>query len=259
VGPTRNLDPHLRRKKYSFFITEGEQVQEILVGVAPHLTAFFTQRTEFKTGDTYLRPGSLLTITIDDVHYPILFLHAKSGGDPKGMGLRDDIIQRAFDFRGVLDKAPGAAGTANYIFLGDLNTMGMKYTYVSERSIKAEHEIKRIEETAKRHSMRLLTKDEPATRSNGSQSSLRPSNLDHVVAADHLEFKGFSGAEVTVLGWPKLSTAAAQTSGLRTTLITRFCTSRFRSYRRPGQRPPRPSEAFPARSVCWEEWPPGRN
>ena len=58
--------------------------------------------------------------------------------------------------------------------------------------------------------MRLLTKDEPATWSNGSQSSLRPSNLDHVVAADHLEFKGFSGAEVKVLGWPKLSTAASQ-------------------------------------------------
>jgi hypothetical protein len=50
--------------------------------------------------------------------------------------------------------------------------------------------------------MRLLAKDEPATWWNGG-TSLPPSNLDQVVAADHLLFKTFKGAEVTVLGWPK--------------------------------------------------------
>ena len=37
--------------KYTFHITEGRQVQEILVGVRHGLTAFFTQRTEFRSGD----------------------------------------------------------------------------------------------------------------------------------------------------------------------------------------------------------------
>jgi hypothetical protein len=41
---------------FSFHITEGPEVQEILVGVQPSLTAFFTQRVEFKTGLQALRP-----------------------------------------------------------------------------------------------------------------------------------------------------------------------------------------------------------
>jgi exonuclease III len=44
---------------YHFHITEGPQTQEILVGVKKTLTAFFTQKEEFKTGNTYLRPGAL--------------------------------------------------------------------------------------------------------------------------------------------------------------------------------------------------------
>ncbi len=196
--------------KHTFAITEGEQVQEILVGVAPRLTAFFTQRTEFKGGDSFLRPGSLLTITLDGVHYPLLFLHAKSGNDPRGLGVRDDIIKRAFEFKGVLDKAVGANGEANYIFLGDLNTMGMKYEFVSARSIPADDEIAKLEKTAQRHHMRLLTKDEPATWSNGSRSSLKPANLDHVITADHLQFRKFGGTEVSVSGWPKLKKVAGQ-------------------------------------------------
>ena len=63
--------------------------------------------------------------------------------------------------------------------------------------------------------MCILPKDAPATWSNGSTSSIRPSNLDFVVAADHVEFKKFSGAEVTVRGWPKLSTPAQQDKWIR--------------------------------------------
>jgi hypothetical protein len=35
---------------YTFHITEGPQVQEIMVGVKSSLAAFFTQKTEFKSG-----------------------------------------------------------------------------------------------------------------------------------------------------------------------------------------------------------------
>jgi hypothetical protein len=40
---------------YTFHITEGPEVQEILVGVSSKLTAFFTQRLEFNEGIQFLR------------------------------------------------------------------------------------------------------------------------------------------------------------------------------------------------------------
>jgi hypothetical protein len=198
---------------YTFHITEGPQVQEILVGVQPKLTAFVTQKLEFKSGLQFLRPGVLLTLTIDSVTYPILFLHTKSGTEPLGLGLRDDMLRRAIDFKKVLDKAAG--GHASYMFLGDLNTMGMEYTYLRERDIEAEHEIQKMGLFAERRGMRLLLKDEPVTWSGGSTSTLLPSNLDQVVAADHMAFKSLGGAEVTVLGWPKEPTVAAQDKWIR--------------------------------------------
>jgi hypothetical protein len=198
---------------YSFHITEGPQVQEILVAVQPNLTAFFTQKLEFKSGLQFLRPGALLTLTIGAARYPILFLHTKSGTEPLGLGLRDDMLRRAIDFKEVLDQAAG--GSANYMFLGDLNTMGMEYTYLRERDIEAEQEIQKMSSFAERRGMRLLSKDEPATWSGGSGSTLPPSNLDQVVAADHMAFSSFGGADVTVLGWPKEPTAAAKDAWIR--------------------------------------------
>jgi exonuclease III len=50
---------------YTFHITEGQQVQQILVGVRTRITAFFTQKTEFRSGVSLLRPGALLTVKID--------------------------------------------------------------------------------------------------------------------------------------------------------------------------------------------------
>jgi hypothetical protein len=49
--------------------------------------------------------------------------------------------------------------------------------------------------------MRVLSKT--AELSCDSPGGLR-SNLDHVVATDHLEFKAFDGQEVDVRGWPQL-------------------------------------------------------
>lgn len=207
---------------YTFHITEGPQVQEILVGVREGLSAFFTQKVEFRSGVTSLRPGALLAITLGAQHYPILFLHTKSGSDPRGLGLRDDMLIRACDFRKVLDKASGGIGKANYIFLGDLNTMGMKYRYVKGRDINQEEELLKLAEQAKRSNMRMLAKDEPATWSNGSTSNLKPSNLDHVIAARHLSFKSWSNTlnsgvtpEVSVRGWTKESTPAKQDQWLK--------------------------------------------
>jgi endonuclease/exonuclease/phosphatase family metal-dependent hydrolase len=188
---------------YTFHITEGAQVQEILIGVHHGLTAFFTQKTEFKSGVTLLRPGALLTVKVDGATYPLLFLHTKSGNNPIGLGLRDDMLSRAFEFAKVLDRQ-SETGRANYVFLGDLNIMGMQYRFVRDRDIQATAELLKLQRTAPRRRMRLLGKDEEFTWWGGG--TLAASNLDFVIARDHLEFTPFGDAEVSVRGWPKLAT-----------------------------------------------------
>lgn len=193
---------------YTFHITEGPQVQEILVGVRQGLTAFFTQKIEFKSGATAMRPGALLTVTVADKHYPLLFLHTASGNDPRGLGLRDDMMLRAVEFRKSLDKAAKKAGgaSANYIFMGDFNTMGMEYKFVKGRDISADDELVKLSKQAGKRKMRLLTKSASNTWSNGSKSSIPDSNLDHVVAADHLVFTQFDGSDISVRGWAEKKT-----------------------------------------------------
>lgn len=196
---------------YTFHITEGEQVQEILVGVKSNLTAFFTQKLEFKSGVTLLRPGALLTLYINDEFFPLLFLHTKSGNDARGFGLRDDMLHRSIKFKSVLNRA---GGDVNYIVMGDMNTMGMEYP--SGKDIDAATEIKRLDRRAKHHAyrMKMLTKTQFNTFSNGSSSSIPPSALDHVIAAQHMKFKTFDTpkgkGEVDVRGWADFTETAKQ-------------------------------------------------
>ncbi len=196
---------------YTFQITEGPQTQEILVGVKSNLTAFLTQRIEFKTGSTYMRPGLLATVTVADVPYNVLFLHLASSPEPKGFGLRDSMAERAIKFRKTLNKkAPNKR--ANYIFLGDLNTMGLDYPY--EGDIASATELRRWDVRASRYyDMTRLVKTADATFSNGSGSSYPDSDLDHVYASKHMKFKKFTRddgtkADVDVRGWVNKATQA---------------------------------------------------
>ena len=190
--------------KYQFHITEGPQTQEILVGIKHGLSAYVTQKLEFKSGQMYLRPGVLATVSINGQFYPLLFLHLKSLTDPKGFGLRDDMLSRALKFRNKLDDTSGGAGKANYIFLGDLNTMGLDYPY--KKKIDANTEIRRLKGKTSYRKMRITEKNQPYTWWNGPTSSYDPGNFDHVVAAKHLKFKKFNGADVDVRGWTEEST-----------------------------------------------------
>ncbi len=197
---------------YTFQITEGPQTQEILVGVRRGLTAFITQRVEFKSGTTHMRPGQLVTVSKNDRNYVLLFLHLASGIDPRGMGLRDDMIERAIDFKKTLDAREGGAGKARYVFLGDLNIMGMKYAF--DRSIPADTELKRWDDLIRRRGMVRLPKTAEASWSNGSKSPIPPSNLDHVIATTNLKFRSFrtpggGSATVSVRGWTSEPDAAA--------------------------------------------------
>lgn len=196
---------------YTFQITEGPQTQEILVGVRNTISAFITQRVEFKAGATHMRPGLLVTITIDGKNYVLLFLHLASSTEPRGMGLRDNMLYRAMKFRHVLDKVTGGKHTANYIFLGDLNTMGMEYPF--DKDIEATIELKKWDQRASRYyGMERLKKTFERTWSGGSDSSYPPANLDHVFAAKHLTFEQFTNPAgedvyVNVRGWVGKSTS----------------------------------------------------
>jgi hypothetical protein len=198
---------------YQFHITEGPQVQEILVGVRGGMTAFFTQKIEFRSGASAMRPGALLTLTVAGANYPMLFLHLSSGPDPRGWGLRDDMLERAIDFYQTLKKNAGGQ-PPNFLFLGDLNTMGLKY-YFKANNIGPDIELQKVDALAQKRGLRRLTKDKPFTWSNGSKSKLKPSNLDHVVAASHLQFRQIGGADVQVMGWPEQPTPAAQDAWIK--------------------------------------------
>jgi len=189
---------------YSFMTTEGPQMQEIVVGVHKKITSFYTQKTEYKSGVASLRPGSLLTLTIKGIHYPILFLHAKSASDPRSFGLRVDMIERSIKFSKILNRI-ATDEKANYIILGDFNTMGMVIKS-SNKDISSAEEIQRLKERASRYfNLQLLDKTFPYTWSNGSGASHPDSNLDHVLAAKHLKFKEFTRngikGQIDVRGW----------------------------------------------------------
>lgn len=201
-----------RMPEWQFHITEGPQVQEILVGVRRTFTAFFTQKLEFKSGIQTLRPGALVTLSVGGENYPLLFLHTKSSATPLGLGVRDDMFERALEFQKTLAKAGG--GKANYLFLGDLNTMGMRYPF--QRDISPDLELQKLDVTAGKAGMRRLRKTVEATWWNGPKGKFPPSNLDHVCAAKHLKFRPFAGgAEISVRGWVNETTPAAKGEWIR--------------------------------------------
>ena len=197
--------------EYNWHITEGPQLQEILIGVKRRLSSFLTQKLEFKSGVSTLRPGVLLTVIVDQKKYPLLFLHLKSFDNPRGYGLRDDMLQKAIDFRKTLQKANNSNDPVNYLFLGDLNTMGMNLTY-NDNDLSGEDELERLRRRldVKSVGMDILSKRHEVTWWPGSTGSLNPSNLDHVVAAKHLEFRQFSGDSVDVRGWVEEGTDSAK-------------------------------------------------
>ena len=63
---------------YTFQITEGVQTQEILVGISKRLTAFITQKTEFRSGTTHMRPGRLSPVT-NGKNYALLSCICRAG------------------------------------------------------------------------------------------------------------------------------------------------------------------------------------
>jgi hypothetical protein len=113
------------------------------------------------------------------------------------------MMDKAIKLKKHLDDA--VDGSANYIFLGDLNTMGMEYPYYED--IDTDIELRKWDERARRYyDMIRLSKTYDETWYGGSDSSIPPGRLDHVSAAEHLKFTTFKDEnnedrEIQVTGW----------------------------------------------------------
>jgi len=99
------------------------------------------------------------------------------------------MVYRALKFRSTLNNATG--GAANYLFLGDLNSMGLEYPY--SHDIGASNELKRWDRRSGYYDMKRLSNTYDVSWFNGSGFSIPDCNLDHVYAAKHLTFKNLRG------------------------------------------------------------------
>jgi len=199
---------------HRFHMTEGEETQEIFIGVHSKFQTFTTQRMEFKTGRAEQRPGLLLAVRAGGVDYALLFLHIKSGSNTEDFGLRDAALMHAFNLGRALDSVSG--GKANFIFMGDLNTMGIDdpVPRSTKMNLSSDDEVARIASWAKTRKMVRLSKektrigdsDKEVTWYNGSPG-YAPTNLDHVLASEHLQIRsqGNGPFKISILGWPKLA------------------------------------------------------
>ncbi|MCE8005746.1 endonuclease/exonuclease/phosphatase family protein [Aestuariivita sp.] len=193
---------------YTFSVTEGTQVQEILIGVRGGLTAFFTQRNEFKRSNPNLRPAALLSVTTPgEETLSLLFSHLKSLPSPEGFGLRDAMFDKVRGLKKAIDRA--SDGQGKFILLGDLNTMGLNMTY-SDADMTGDEEIARLDRILAARDLLRQTKTHPHTFNNGSASSYPPADLDHVYATPNLDFADQGqGATVRVAGWAEAADADA--------------------------------------------------
>ena len=190
---------------HNIYVTEGLSYMQTLVGVRRSITAFVTQRHSFKSEVPTLRPGTLVTIQRDHTNYSLLFLHIKSSPDPRSWGLRDDMVGHVRNLKKALDR--NADNAANFIAIGDFNTMGLRVTH-ADNDMDGAAEVARYERVLAHRHMRLLPKSKTHTWWNGPNGTYSPSDLDHAFASEHLRFRDYGGAELDVRGWPEKNTNA---------------------------------------------------
>ena len=196
---------------YDFYLTDGPQVQEILVGVRRGVfeQKIFTQKREFKAGSESLRPGALMAVREKNAPHwtQLLFLHTDSGTTAADFGNRFDMFAKIAKMRAALAKQ--ADQSDRLIALGDLNTMGLNYPRRSKIRINGAEE---IAELASFTGLDLATKDAPATWRD-SNNRIKDSDLDHVLHSPGLKLAQLgarSDGQPTAIhtaGWPKLGGA----------------------------------------------------
>lgn len=182
-------------------MTYGPQSQEILVGARRSLQTFFAQKTQFQSGNPFVRPGALITITFDNEPYNLLFLHPKSKTDPWSFGLRDDVFSRVVRLKQTLEGL-SAAGDARLIVCGDLNTMGLNYG--KKAVIESGQEVSGLKERMEEAGFLLLRKSHQETWADRG-GKFEAADLDHVLITAPVKMAAIKGADagiyVAVDGW----------------------------------------------------------
>jgi hypothetical protein len=201
---------------YDFHLTDGPQVQEILIGVKRGVFSqkVFTQKREFKAGNDFLRPGHLVALReiTNDKWTQLLYLHTDSGVDASAFGNRFEMFDRVAKMRKALAKQ--AQDKDRLIVLGDLNTMGLNYPKRNSVVVKGSEE---IAELANFTGLKLATKDVEATWKDINRR-IKDSNLDHVLHSPSLALANIGTGRVDTLlsgepvnihtaGWPEKSGA----------------------------------------------------
>lgn len=195
---------------YSFHLTDGPEVQEILVGYkgSSRYQATFVQKREFKAYNPSLRPGACLTLRKDSVYLNLLFLHTDSGTDAAAFGNRSEMFDKVWSMKATIDKM---AETGHLVVTGDFNTMGLYFPRPAKKNlaVAAAREIEVLGTAGSKASMTLLAKEHSLTFSNGTLES----DLDHVLASNGLGVKTLGTRadgvkyQVAVSGWQQLSGA----------------------------------------------------
>ena len=139
----------------------------------------------------------------------MLFLHLKAADAAIDFGVRAYQHDKVRSVRKSLDSA-AASDRANFIMAGDLNNVGMNFSF-SDRDITIDEEIARLRNMyeSRFDDLVLLKKSSNATFWNGPGSSDPPADIDHVVAASRVHIATLpNGDSVQVKGWPELTTDA---------------------------------------------------
>lgn len=188
---------------YDFAITDGDQGIELLTGWKRGVfdQALFTQRREFKAGNTFLRPGSLLAVKQGRAYYNFLFLHMDSGTKDTDYRNRQDMFEKVWGLKERLDEIDG--NSARLVVMGDFNTMG-KRPRGGEAGVTGAQEIENLANDAQSAGMSLAKKNRDNTwadvDSNGGLN--RQSDLDHVLVSNAVSLADLgSGEKVSVRGW----------------------------------------------------------
>lgn len=208
-----------RFPEYDFVVTDSTGNLEVVVGCRRGKFDQFvwTQKRQFNDVKRHLRPGSLISLRLGNEFYNLLFLHTDSGTEKTDHANRKKVFAKVWRLKKALAKR-AASGRSNLIVLGDLNTMG------KGKTITGKSEVRWLKKAARRNGLRMLSKDWDTTWSQwgtgrrGNRKKLKvseldglmTSNLDHVIAANEVEFnpRGDGGEDIHVKGWRQLTGAS---------------------------------------------------
>lgn len=185
--------------EYNFYMTFGKQAQEMLIGVRRTMQAFFSQRTEFQSGNEFLRPAALVTISIGDPPLNILFVHLKSHTDPLSLGYRDDFLNRVGRLKNTLDTL--SKGDSRFVVCGDFNLQGMNY--LQKRYIEPDDEFLHVQNELGDIGILFVEPSNLSTWSGGKYQA----TLDYIATTTATQLNNLGDqpkqAQIRLGGWPQ--------------------------------------------------------